>query len=306
MGADAEAGRPPAAAPAATLILLREGPGGLETYLLRRSRGSGFMAGNWVFPGGMVDAGDRRAELVRRAADLAPEELALRWGDGLEASEAGAYAVAAVREAFEEAGALFLEAAGAAEEEGARLCGLRRAGRLERGWLAGLLAAGGWVLRLSALHAWSHWITPLGMPKRFDTRFFAALLPAGQACAPDGREVTEGRWLTAAEALRRNAAGTLPLSPPAVVTLHGMLGMENTAAFRRAAAGRRWGEPIFPRLVPLEKPHGAMILEPWDPEYGAPRVTADPAVLEKGLAPIGAPFSRLWNADGVWRPVAIG
>jgi 8-oxo-dGTP pyrophosphatase MutT (NUDIX family) len=292
-------------APAATLILLRENAGRLEVYLLRRSGASGFMAGNWVFPGGGVDPADRRPELYGPCLDLDPAALDRRFGGGLSAEEALAYAVAAVRETFEEAGVLFLDgrAAGPGGEL-ARAAALRAERRLPRGWLAGLVAAGAVTLRLAALHPWSHWITPLNMPKRFDTRFFAALMPPGGTCLPDGREVTAGMWISPREALAENHAGRLPLSPPTVVTLHGMLALADTEGFRRAAAGRSWGAPIFPRMVPLEKPHGVVILEPWDEEYAAEPLAVDPARLEKGLAAVGAPFSRLWNRDGIWRPVA--
>lgn len=292
-------------APAATLILLREGAGRLEVYLLRRSGASGFMAGNWVFPGGGVDAFDRRTELYGPHLDLEPGELDRRFGGGLSAAEAQAYAVAAVRETFEEAGVLFLDGrAGGVGGEFARVCALRAERRLPRGWLADLLDAGVCTIRLSSLHPWSHWITPLRMPKRFDTRFFAALLPPGAACLPDGHEVTEGIWISPREALVENHAGRLPLSPPTLVTLHGMLELSDAEGFRRAVAGRPWGAPIFPRLVTLEKPYGAVILEPWDEEYAAEPLAVDPERLAKGLAAVGAPFSRLWNRDGVWRPVA--
>ena len=44
---------------AATVILLRDAAGGLETLMLRRDSKLDFVGGMWVFPGGRVDAADR-------------------------------------------------------------------------------------------------------------------------------------------------------------------------------------------------------------------------------------------------------
>lgn len=91
-----------AARPAATVIVLRDGPATslrgsepFEILMVRRNDKVAFMAGSFVFPGGRVDAGDRPAagEPVRAAtfADLSDAEEA-------------AYRLAAVRELQEEAG----------------------------------------------------------------------------------------------------------------------------------------------------------------------------------------------------------
>jgi 8-oxo-dGTP pyrophosphatase MutT (NUDIX family) len=294
---------PPPIVPAATLILVRDGAGGLEVYLLRRSLKSGFMAGNYVFPGGLVDPLDRETDFWRAHADLAPAELAARMGTGLGPEETFAYAVAAVRETFEEAGALFAARREAVDGDFEQLCLLRGGKRLARGWLKDLVASGGWGLKLDALAPWAHWITPLLMTKRFDTRFFTAVLPAGQECQPDEHETLEGLWLTPREALSRNHAGTVPLSPPAVVTLQALLAFPDSGSLIAAGLRRGWGPPVFPRLIPLGKPHGAVIVEPWDPMYAEESYAPDPARLEKSLLPPGEPFSRIWHRNGVWRPV---
>ncbi|MEA3215489.1 MAG: hypothetical protein QOJ19_1645 [Acidimicrobiia bacterium] len=88
----------PDGVPAATTVLLRDGPDGLETLMLRRSSTLNFAAGAWVFPGGRVDPEDAhperpedeeaaaRAAAVREAREeadlvLAPDDLLLlsRW-----------------------------------------------------------------------------------------------------------------------------------------------------------------------------------------------------------------------------------
>jgi 8-oxo-dGTP pyrophosphatase MutT (NUDIX family) len=300
----AEGRTPPATVPAATLILVRDGATGLETYLLRRSQKSGFMAGNYVFPGGLVDPLDRETEFWSGHADLAPVELAGRMGRGLGAEETLAYAVAAVRETFEEAGALFAGSRQAVDGELEKLCALRGGRRLSRGWLKDLLASGNWRLELKALAPWAHWITPLLMPKRFDTRFFTAVLPGGQECRPDEHETMEGIWLNPREALIRNHGGSVPLSPPTVVTLQAMLAYPDSKSLLAAAYTRGWGAPVFPRQILLDKPYGSLILEPWDPMYAEESYVPDPAGLERCLLPVGAAFSRIWHRNGIWRPVS--
>jgi 8-oxo-dGTP pyrophosphatase MutT (NUDIX family) len=89
--------------PAATVVLLREAPGGPEALLLRRHRRSGFAADAWVFPGGVVDAADRDPALAARLEGPAPEAWAARLGVRAP-GEALGYVAAALREAWEETG----------------------------------------------------------------------------------------------------------------------------------------------------------------------------------------------------------
>jgi 8-oxo-dGTP pyrophosphatase MutT (NUDIX family) len=288
---------------AATLILVRQHAGALQTYLLRRSPASGFMPGLFVFPGGLVDAADCDEGFWRDHQDLAPQAVIKQLGKGLGFADALSFAVAAVRETFEEAGVFFASKAGASDAD------LKRAGKrcLEQsrrhGWFRTLVETEGWTPRLSALTPWSHWITPVGMPRRFDTRFFVAVLPEGQDGRPDLREMTDGLWISPQQALAGNMAGHTPLSPPTLVTLHELLGHPTLSAFEQERRGRGWCEPIFPRLVPLGKGRGPMILEPWDPMYGREDLRIDAGKLPGSVLPPGAPFSRLWNDGGIWKPV---
>jgi 8-oxo-dGTP pyrophosphatase MutT (NUDIX family) len=280
--------RPDAPIPAASLILTRPAAGRLEVCLLRRSDESRFMPGSYVFPGGWIDASDRDAAFWQARCDLSPDAVAGRLARGIDAATVLSAAVAAVRETFEEAGVLFARGSDPPSERAEfRRC-------FEQGDL---------VLELSALSPWSHWITPVGMPKRFDTRFFAAVLPPGQDVRADGRETTAAVWTTPREALEGNMAGRLPLSPPTLATLHELLGFPTVASLRVETGRRRWGEPILPRLVPLGKPHGALIVKPWDPLYASAEIPVDAADLERKVLPVGAPFSRIWNRNGYCRPI---
>ena len=68
-------------------------------------------------------------------------------------------------------------------------------------------------LRLATdrLGYFAHWITPEGMPKRFDTHFFITTAPAEQQAAHDRLETSEGIWISPAEALASSERGEFPL-----------------------------------------------------------------------------------------------
>jgi len=289
--------------PAATLILVRQHAGELQTYLLRRSPNSRFMPGLFVFPGGLLEPADSDESFWNDRVDVSPAALGTRPGRGLEISLALQYAVAAIRETFEEAGILFAAAAGAGSAALKRAEERRRRERLPPDWLRQGAAAEGWTLTVSALWPWAHWITPVGMPRRFDTRFFIAVLPEGQDGRPDLRETTEGLWIGARQVLAQNLDGRTPLSPPTLVTLHELAGYASLEHLEEGLPHRGWGEPIFPRLVPLDSGRGAVIIEPWDPMYGRADLRIKAGKLAESLLPAGAPFSRLWNDGGVWKPV---
>jgi len=295
---------PPAAPPqaAATIILAREEAAALQVYLLRRSRTAPFMPGLHVFPGGRVDAADRDADLWSPRIDLQGEAIRRRLGADLPPDAAVAFGVAAVRETFEEAGILLIREQQALGEVRARLDALRTAGALPDGWLSVHAPRHGWTLAISALTRWSRWLTPLGMKRRYDTVFFLARAPGGQTCRPDGRETEDGLWISPAEALARNLGGEVPLSPPTVVTLQELQECADLAGLERRAASRPAEETFAPRLVPLER--GAVIVEPWDPEFGQEEIRIRSAGLERSVLPAGEHFSRIWFDGALWRPVA--
>lgn len=290
---------------AATLILVRQHAGELQTYLLRRSPNSRFMPGLFVFPGGLVEPADGDESFWTGRVDVSPSVLGTRLGRDIERSLALRHAIAAIRETFEEAGVLFVSAAGSGGAALKQMEERRRLERLPTDWLRQQVEAEGWILTLSALWPWAHWITPVGMPRRFDTRFFIAVLPGGQNGRPDLRETTEGIWIGARQALAQNMDGRTPLSPPTLVALHELAGYASLEHLEQGLPHRGWGEPIFPRLVSLGKGRGAIIIEPWDPMYAQTDLRIGADQLPERLLPVGAPFSRLWNDGGVWRPVDL-
>lgn len=208
---------PPAALRDAATVVLRRRPrrgGADEVLLLRRSSGAGFAASMWVFPGGVVDAADRRLDASHwRGIDLAMLGRCL----GVEPSRALGLAVAAVRETFEEAGLLLAARAGDVHPAPAISPGLDFAGWLERARV---------TLDLGALTPLSRWRTPAGEPRRYDTVFFTALAPEDQTAAADLAEVTHAVWLIPAAALDLHDRGRLPMIFPTVRTLAALVAGE--------------------------------------------------------------------------------
>ncbi len=287
---------------ASTVVLSRQGRSGLEIYLLRRSGQSRFFPNTYVFPGGTVEPEDEDSGFWGIRVDLDPIQIFERIGGDLSVEDALAHGIAAVRETFEEAGVLLVEGIGKKKEEIERMCGVRRRGGLTQSWLKEWVITEGWTLSLSRLIRWSHWVTPEAMNPRFDTRFYIGLMPTGQGCYPDEREMTHGIWMRPEKALTGNLRAEVPLSPPTLVTLQELLPYESLSDLEKDARKRPWGEARLPRFIPLEE--GAFILEPWDPLFD--EVTEfDPVPLERRILPAGHSFSRLWLDRGVWKPVGV-
>jgi 8-oxo-dGTP pyrophosphatase MutT (NUDIX family) len=289
--------------PAATIILIREQTGTLQVYLLKRSPKSGFMAGYYVFPGGVIDGNDYHAKLFKTCCDLTPDEIAIRFGTDLSDEQALAYCVAAIRETFEEAGIFLANPYDSSAVDFERISSLRLAANLDPDWFVKLVKNGQWCLSLSALYSWSHWITPVLMNRRFDTRFFIAEMPAGQSCRPDAKETVQGLWLSPMESLVGNMDGNIPLSPPTLVTLHQLSKFRTLTDIQAEAAQRSWGKAIQPRLIPLRE--GAVIVEPWDPLYHQRVIQIDPEDLSTSVLPVGESFSRIWLDQGIWKPISV-
>ncbi len=230
---------PDDARPAASLLLLRDGPQGLEVLMLRRAERDGDMrSGAAVFPGGVLDAGDHQAAAQVLGLDDAAASARL----GLSAGGL-AFWVAALRETFEEVGMLLADRA----VDVTALAPWRE--RLQRGdaAIADLCAEQGLRLDLREVAYYSHWLTPRGVPKRFDTRFFVARAPAGQDAEADLREAVELMWLTPRAALAHERG--LKLLP---VTRH-ML--QHLAGFADVAGA--WATLTAPRDIRLTLPRVA-------------------------------------------------
>jgi 8-oxo-dGTP pyrophosphatase MutT (NUDIX family) len=245
--ADMAAGRTVPVAPrnAATVMLLRPGPqDGVEVLMLRRTAAMKFAPGAYVFPGGSVDEADFSAEIGWHGPS--PADFGARLGCSAEL--AGALVCAAVRETFEESGVLL---AGSPDGAVAALAGSsweadRKALTAGTLTLPGLLARRGLAVRADLLVPWTRWITPEPEPRRFDTWFFAAALPAGQEATGHLAEADKTTWLRPADAISAARAGTISLLPPTAATLNEFTGC---ADLTDILGRRRTVAPVQPRMV---------------------------------------------------------
>ena len=179
--------------PAATILIVRDAPAGLEVFMVKRHHEIDFAAGALVFPGGKAAKGDFDDAIGDHARGLADATGGLR-----------ALAACAIREAFEESGILFAYDDTGAVVGGARLARLAPwRERLERGdnALVDMLRAEKLTLACDRLVHYAHWVTPTSMPKRFDTHFFLAAVPDGQVAGHDGRESVDSTWIRPDDAI---------------------------------------------------------------------------------------------------------
>ena len=202
--------------PAASVIVVRDAP--FEVLMLRRHEKSSFVPNAWVFPGGIAERSD--AELC----------------DGCVLDT---MRVAGVRETFEETGIWLGAPLADAERKRSEL-------------LAGTLAFRDIVnearLELTKLVWTSRWITPAGIPKRFDTYFFVAAVSRDAIATAEQNEVVDVTWIDPKDALAKHAAREMQMVFPTLRNLEALLGFTDTATLldsRRDAVI----EPVEPILV---------------------------------------------------------
>jgi 8-oxo-dGTP pyrophosphatase MutT (NUDIX family) len=251
---------------AATIMIVRDLAGGMQVLMLRRNSQSVWVGGAYLFPGGGVDPLDRGEEIAPycRGRDDSDASRLL----GIESGGRGFF-VAAVRECFEEAGILLATAGDAPLSFGDqptadRFTEHRR--RLNAGetTLAEICAAENLVLDLDRVGYFSHWITPEGAPRRYDTRFFVAVVPESQEALHDDSEVVASVWLEPADALARHKAGELDIMFPTMKNLEA-IGRFRTAGELTAAAAAAEVPAILPRIT--VEGEGVRIVLPGDPGY---------------------------------------
>lgn len=206
--------------PSASVIVLRDDP--LEILMLRRPENSSFVPGAWVFPGGVAEPGDAAI-----AATLAA-------GTALDTMR-----VAAIRETFEESGIWIGEPLD--DEEAAR-------GALLDGTLTLEPLAARARPALDRLVWTSRWITPVGIPKRFDTYFFLVAVGRDVIASVDEREAIDSVWISPSHALERHARREMPMVFP---TLRNLEAIASFATVDELLIARRDAtiEPVLPILV---------------------------------------------------------
>jgi len=228
---------------AATVLLLRDGP---EVYVIRRAATMAFAAGMHAFPGGTVDPRDSAA--LPGWAGPPPAQ----WPTRLNLPESAARAVvsAAVREVFEECGVLLAGPDGGtvvgdvsgADWEAARLALIAR----EFGF-AEFLADRGLVLRSDLLTPWDRWLPPEFEPRRYDTYFFLARLPASQVTRDVGGEAEQVRWG------RPGDLTDLPMLPPTLASLRALSGYPSVD--KAMAADRDVTAAVTPDFLKDQRTH---------------------------------------------------
>ncbi len=235
--------------PASTTLLLRENAGSreIEVFMMVRHHQIEFNSGALVFPGGSIDQGDKEIvaspELHTGGAGLDPSALSFR--------------VAAIRETFEESGILL-----ARPKDSESLIDAARAKEIEAACRALLcegnttfldvLAENELRLALDELVPYAHWITPEGMPKRFDTWFFLAAAPPDQLGAHDGKESTDSIWLSPREAVEGGESGRFKLPFP---TTRNLIKLGREGSVRSALEGSR-GPPIVTVMPVMTRLNG--------------------------------------------------
>lgn len=200
---------------ASTVVLLRDGAAGLETFLMRRATTMAFAPRMHVFPGGRVDEVDRIEQVHFTAGDV--EALALRGSS--DARGIRALYSCAVRETAEEVG-------------------IQLAHRDEEGRL---------LVDPTALPIIDHWVTPEMEGRRYDVRFFAAIVSDGVAQLTT-TEADVATWITPASAVAEFAAGRMAMLPPTEAVLRRLAGFRSAADVIADAPSRRV-VPLIPRML---------------------------------------------------------
>lgn len=281
--------------PAATVMLIRDcvdadGVDDIEVFMLRRTPKAAFAAGQYVFPGGRVDLADG-ADGLEAICDGLDDG---RASSILQIERGGlAYWVAAIRECFEEAGVLLARradvdptssgsgsgpragwASGLGDaiafddpETAGRFASARHrvhAGELS---LAQLCADEDLMLITDAIHYVSHWITPVGEVRRFDTRFFVARAPQAQEPLHDDAETVASLWVRPRDALERCRAGELAMLPPTIVNLEFLLEFNTADEALEAAASVPTPAAVLPKVSIDAEGRVIALLLPGDDGY---------------------------------------
>jgi len=263
--------QPATPSPAATLVLLRDRPpADVEALLLQRHAKSKFAAGDYVFAGGKIEADDMPPDGEGFCRGLTAGQAAARLGGRLAPRDALSYWVGAIREAFEEVGVLLAYGPDGRllripSEAKPRYAAYRTACQKANPAFFDMLRAEQLTLATDRLAYFAHWITPEEQPLRFDTRFFAALMPPEQEPAADGHEIVDLKWLTPAEATAALKRKEIGLRIPTMKNLELVAGGGSPASSVVETLGRREVQTIRPRVLQVDGKPLAVL--PGDPRW---------------------------------------
>ncbi len=258
--------------PAATVMLIRDIENeAFEVFMLQRTLNAAFAGGMYVFPGGRVDELDGIEELEQLCDGLDDKHAS-----GLLQIPSGglAYWVAAIRECFEEAGVLL-----ARNSQTKQLVAFDEPTIIKRFdearlkihdsslSMINLCRSENLSLVTDSIHYVSHWITPVGEARRFDTRFFVARAPESQEPLHDSQETIASLWVQPQDALDKLARGELAMFPPTSENLKFLANFKTTDEV--LAAAKKVSNPvaILPRLRTNSDGKVIGVLMPSDPDY---------------------------------------
>ena len=240
--------------PAATILLLRDDPV-FEVLMVKRHHQIDFASGALVFPGGKTHAGD---------ADPAWEDRTLGWSGAL--PQKRPLRIAAIREAYEEAGILLARHADGAPFRGdERAAAAREEIAADRRHFLDLINELDLYLDLEALTVFARWITPPLTPKRFDTWFYVADAPADQLALCDGWETVDAEWIAPAEAIRLGEARERTVIFPTRMNLK-LLAEASSAEDAMTRARARELVTVEPKIT--DRPGGRVLVLPPNAGYG--------------------------------------
>ncbi|MDM0078054.1 MBL fold metallo-hydrolase [Variovorax sp. J2P1-59] len=214
---------------AATVLLLRDTPEGVEVLMTRRSSTASFAPGAYVFPGGRIDEGDTTAR---------PIATRRRTQSRVQLTQA----IAAIRESFEELGVLLAHHPDGRPVSADELASMDRSTATTTVAFADQCAERGLLLSTDKVYTFAHWITDRDLPKRFDVPFLVARMPEGQTPTADETEQFEPSWVRPADALARHKAGTFFMIFPTLRTLERLAAFKTVEAVLDACANRQAGE----------------------------------------------------------------
>lgn len=235
--------------PSATVMIARDGANGMEIFMVARDRQVDFASGAVVFPGGKVDPDDHH-EAWQPAAAALPAK-------GPESQ----YWIAAVRETFEESGLLIAERSGGGRLSAADVAeiGASHRARILDGSVtfSSLTQSLGLVPAFSEMVHFAYWVTPVTMPKRFETHFFLVHAPEEHVATHDGQEAVRSFWISPRDLVAEADAGRQVLVPATRANLE-LLAESKTVADALAAARQRSIVPVMPVV---EKADGGVVIK---------------------------------------------
>lgn len=254
---------------ASTVIMVREVDAGVEICMLMRNLKSDFVGGAYVFPGGAIDGNDYSPEFQDLCPffddDKASQALGLKKG-GL------GFFIAAIRESFEEAGILLASLPGDEEmvsmKDPARaelFLHYREELNAHRLGLIDIVKSEKLSLRPERLKFHSRWITPVGPPRRYDTRFFLVDAPKDQTALHDRSETVDSLWIRPQDALDAHERGEFQLIFPTIKTLESIAIHKSVLEIFESAPLHDPVEYVQPRIV--ERDGQIVLLLPGDDGY---------------------------------------